>query len=171
MGSAIFFKATNLLCFLLLCDKTKWTNMFCSCWLVKREHNWLLWGRSLQSSVRVRVREKASQKIRAKGGVARKKRARAARGKTTTVIAFPTERKLGSSNKIQPYNKSSAQRGKKERNPQTIFLWLSPFYRMERLKIHSQYLLNIQNTKYKLLQVTNYGAVYRVVLFRNQRGS
>ena len=47
-----------------------------------------------------RTREKASQKIRAKGGVARKKRARAARGKTTTVIAFPTERKLGSSNKI-----------------------------------------------------------------------
>ena len=38
------FKATNLLCFLLLCDKTKWTNMFASCWLVKREHNWLLWS-------------------------------------------------------------------------------------------------------------------------------
>ena len=58
------------------------------------------YGGEACSSVRVRVREKASQKIRAKGGVARKKRARAARGKTTTVIAFPTERKLGSSNKI-----------------------------------------------------------------------
>ena len=25
-------------------DKTKWTNMFASCWVVKREHNWLLWS-------------------------------------------------------------------------------------------------------------------------------
>ena len=75
--SLLFVLTTNLLCFLLLCDKTKWTNMFCSCWLVKREHNWLLWGRSLQLrgplSEGERTREKASQKIRAKGGVARKK--------------------------------------------------------------------------------------------------
>ena len=61
MGSAIFFKATNLLCFLLLCDKTKWTNMFCSCWLVKREHNWLLWGRSLQQRPSEGERESKSK--------------------------------------------------------------------------------------------------------------
>ena len=52
--------------------------IFASSWLVKREHNWLLWGRSLQLRRRPlsegeRTREKASQKIRAKGGVARKK--------------------------------------------------------------------------------------------------
>ena len=51
--------------FLLLCDKTKWTNMFCSCWLVKREHNWLLWGRTEDCRGKLRdVESKSKNKSR-----------------------------------------------------------------------------------------------------------